>query len=490
MPDDTSAPKLPSFPSPTTGNVSPAPTTSTPLSSPTQPVSNISPEPVLTPPMPLTSNDPNPSFPEDSQDGESLLAEDNQPGVNLLYSNEYNATTNPNDSYTSPYSTPKSPSFQEEAATPPLETTPVIDPAPEEPKFPVYNPPEPVVVDDPLDLTDPIAPEMAHPNFQSFSPPVSEPTPTTPPILDTQTPVLEMTPASVPTQGSSNGKFVALLLGLIAIGAIAAAVTIFLQLGKAQTNLNILKQTKDNQQTIPSETPSPTTSENPVLTMPPIQIAPSMAITITPAATPSASPTVNVTSAPQPTVAPTATPTKATSPVTNSMFIFDRFTAVLAKATEKVATAQLLMVTVENVDKAGAPTAKFWFRESETKKVYFYILSEGNGLLTLFDKQIYVTPDNNIPGLNADFKAGKLGIDLEETLKLAKSTVINNASLTGEPTSATAQFIKTTTGPGSSPVTLWQISYKYADRTSPVIVQINSQTKQVIYTNVKYNKPS
>ena len=146
------------------------------------------------------------------------------------------------------------------------------------------------------------------------------------------------------------------------------------------------------------------------------------------------------------------------------------------------------MITAENLQEPTKLTYKYWFRVSLTKKTYFYILSQSDGTPSLFDQQIYVTPDNNIPSLN-DFATTTPGLDIKDALDIAQTTVLNGSAIQADPLTITAQFIKTRINAGSD-TSIWQISYKYLDRTSPVVVQINATTKEVIFANIKYTKPT
>lgn len=276
-------------------------------------------------------------------------------------------------------------------------------------------------------LTDPIVPEIP-----------TEPTPATLPETEPK---------------SSSGRLAVIFLSLLAIGAIAAAVAIFFQLTKVKNDYAALNSIKNNQNTP------------------------------TPSASPTAIPTIVATTTPIPTNKPSVSPTPVSK---NNIDIFPNFDPIIRLATGKVATAKLLMVTVENVQSPEKMTAKYWFRESETKKTYFYILSQPDSEPVIFDQQIYVTPDNNIPSLNGLMIEETISYDLAAVYDHVNATIIDKSALKTEPTQVIAQLINTKVGSGN--VLLWQLTYRYLDRTSPVIAQINARSKEIIYTNLKYTK--
>jgi len=238
---------------------------------------------------------------------------------------------------------------------------------------------------------------------------------------------------------------------IFAIGAIAIAVAFYIRYQKTQVDLNEATSTKERQEIItPSVTSSASSSAE-------YQFQEQQIITINPSTTP--------------------TPTPANPEAT-----FSRLTEVFALATKDYPEAKLLLITATNLTDSNSATYKYWFRKSATEKIYFYILAEKDHDLSLIDQQVYVTPDNDIPSLNEDFAAGNLGIDLDETTLLVKNQVITYNKFTS-PTSLTAKFIKTNVN--KTLTNLWELTYKFTSST-PVVVQVNSQTKKIIFSNVKY----
>ena len=286
-------------------------------------------------------------------------------------------------------------------------------------------------------LTDPVAPVIE------------------PPVLEATPAPVEAAPveAALPTQ--SKNKILPFILILLAIGATTAAAVLFLQYTKTQKELSIAKSIKENQTTLPTPTVTPDITIQPTIS---------------------------------PTVTFTPTPTKKIVKATSSQGVFSALPSILSIAQDKYQDAQLLMITAENLQEPTKLTYKYWFRVSLTKKTYFYILSQSDGTPSLFDQQIYVTPDNNIPSLN-DFATTTPGLDIKDALDIAQTTVLNGSAIQADPLTITAQFIKTRINAGSD-TSIWQISYKYLDRTSPVVVQINATTKEVIFANIKYTKPT
>ncbi len=289
-------------------------------------------------------------------------------------------------------------------------------------------------------LTDPVVSEIPtepSPIFTKLEPEPAlevEPAPATLPVIEPK---------------SSSGKLTVIFLSLLAIGAVAAAVAIFFQLTKVKDDYTALNSIKNNQ-----NTPTPTT---------PVQ-----------------TPKLGVST---PTSTPTPTPIIKTK---SSLDIFPSLKSIIDLATGKVSTAKLLMITVENVQSPEKMTAKYWFRESETKKTYFYVLTQPGSEPVVFDQQIYVTPDNNIPALNGLVMEEAIIYDLDTVYNLVNTTIIDKSALKTDPTQVIAQLINTKVG--ASNVLLWQLTYRYLDRTSPVIAQINARSKEIIYTNLKYTK--
>lgn len=178
---------------------------------------------------------------------------------------------------------------------------------------------------------------------------------------------------------------------------------------------------------------------------------------------------------------PTDDPTIATSstkfviPTTSSTptQTFAIFNSLFELATSKYPDAQLLLISATNLHQ-DSPIIKYYFRQEPDKVKYFYILNDPNTDLTIFDQQVWVSPDNNIPSLNDRAKNNQLGADLDTILTLTNSLCSENHSNCDQATSIKAQLI-------DSNVTLWQIAYQLPNSSSPLVYQINSLTKDTIF---------
>ncbi len=95
----------------------------------------------------------------------------------------------------------------------------------------------------------------------------------------------------------------------------------------------------------------------------------------------------------------------------------------------------------------------------------------------LVDKQIYVTPDDNIPSLNDLVLQNKLGLDLDEAVKIVSSNC--NCGDCDE-SQMKAQFIKTAKG------ALWQLTVYIQGKTTPAVMQIGSQDKQILFKTADF----
>lgn len=169
-------------------------------------------------------------------------------------------------------------------------------------------------------------------------------------------------------------------------------------------------------------------------------------------------------------------PTTSPSPITISTSptqTFTVFTPLFELATSKYPDAQLLLISASNLQQ-DTPTIKYYFRQEPDKVKYFYILNDLNTGLTLFDQQVWVSPDNNIPSLNDRAKNNQLGTDLDTILNLTNSLCSENHSNCDQATSIKAQLI-------DSNITLWQITYQLPDPSSLLVYQINSLTKAIIF---------
>lgn len=166
----------------------------------------------------------------------------------------------------------------------------------------------------------------------------------------------------------------------------------------------------------------------------------------------------------------TPTPTPLSTPLTQT---FSIFTPLFELATASYPDAQLLLISATNLQ-TDSPVIKYYFRQQPDAVKYFYILNDPDTGLALFDQQIWVSPDDNIPSLNDRAQNDQLGYDLDEVLTYTNSLCQEKHSTCDQATSIQAKFI-------DSQVTLWQVVYQLPDTSSPLVYQINSQTKAIIF---------
>ena len=319
-------------------------------------------------------------------------------------------------------------------------------------------------------ITDPIAPDIsASPKPKSAPTPdpdqsfpeseiSTEPEPATDTGVDippqkpktepdvTPPPQPELKPASAP-KSTSKTLFTIILLLLI-IAGVSTAVFLYTQNNELKDLVSNL-DSNIQQQEIADRASLPPTEED-------------ESSTVTTANTEFTIPTKAST--------PIVISTPLSSPLTQTFAIF---TPLFELATSKYPDAQLLLISASNLQQ-NTPTIKYYFRQEPDKVKYFYILHDPETGLSLFDQQVWVSPDNNIPSLNDRAKSDQLGADLDTILNLTNSLCSENHSNCDQATSIKAQLI-------DSNVTLWQITYQLPDSSSPLVYQINSQTQNVIF---------
>ena len=120
---------------------------------------------------------------------------------------------------------------------------------------------------------------------------------------------------------------------------------------------------------------------------------------------------------------------------------------------------------------------KYWFRQAPELKQYLYISSIADEL-TLVDQQTYVSPDNDIPSLNKRLKENGLGLTITEVLSLT-SALCEQPEFCQQATTVKAQFLDTSTN------LLWQVTYQIEDQVEPLVFQVDSLTKEVVYQSQK-----
>jgi hypothetical protein len=187
--------------------------------------------------------------------------------------------------------------------------------------------------------------------------------------------------------------------------------------------------------------------------------------------TPTLTPTPEIT--PLPTLASDPEATPEATPTVEEKSIIKK---ALDMAQEKYSNAQLILITATNPQLPDQGLTKYWFRQAPDTKKYLYISYQG-GELNLVDKQIYVSPDNNIPSLNQRIKEDKLGLDQDQVIQ--KTSSLCQADKCQQSKNIDTQFLDTGTN------LLWQVTYKFEDQSAPTIFQIDSLTEEVIYRSQK-----
>ena len=161
-----------------------------------------------------------------------------------------------------------------------------------------------------------------------------------------------------------------------------------------------------------------------------------------------------------------------------------KLNTILPFATKESPTAQLLMITNANILDAATPY-KFWFRRAPNTRNYFVIEQIGSETPTLLT-QANVTPDNNIPDLIKEHNDGTLGIDAGTALDIAKTTVLADYT-TVSPTLVSVKFVRSgATNSAIKEMNIWQLVIKYPTdaKLADVVVQIDANTKDIVFTNV------
>lgn len=242
-----------------------------------------------------------------------------------------------------------------------------------------------------------------------------------------------------PATGNSIAPIIIIVLLIIAGIGLATAVFLSAQTKKLKNQLTEITQTLEKQET-----------------------------TFTPTATPT------IFEIPTPTIATQSS--AATQPATplNSLFPLKNAPSALQIAIDRSPNAQLILIKVDNATDAETAVTKYFFRENLSTKKYFYVAVTGKGIPEIIDKQIYVTPDDNIPSLNDSVLSDKLGLELDEAIRMAYTQCANQTACTNAPIKA--QYIKTGSG------IIWQLSlYTNGLSGTPLMIQINAETKAILY---------
>ena len=259
--------------------------------------------------------------------------------------------------------------------------------------------------------------------------------------------------AALPPKSRSLAPVIIVILLIVAGVGLAAAAYLSSQSNKLKTQLSEITQTLEKQKTILTPTVTPTVFQIPTPTT-----ATQTAVIAT----------------------SSATPTTTTIPInTEEILPLTNAAAVLKVAINHSPNAQLILIKVDNATDPSTVVTKYFFREDLTTKKYFFVSISSNGIPELIDKQIYVNPDNNIPSLNDAVLTNKMGMDLGETLKLTYTQCANQTACTSAPVKA--MYINTSSG------ITWQLSlYTNGLSATPLLIQINAETKAIIYKSPEF----
>lgn len=299
--------------------------------------------------------------------------------------------------------------------------------------------PQPVQTTPEIQLTDAVAPDL------SASPVIEETPNSAPEPIEVITPEPEQPaaqiPATIPSSIRKPFPIVTAILLLISVGAIAATYFFYQQTKSLNAQLTQITQTMQQQQIKENQTiPTPTPSEaNPTLTETP------------------------------PIVTPSPIATASTGKV------FGDIQTVIATAQKQYPAAQLIMIKTEGFQDPTLATIKYWFRQNLTDRKYLYVMKEPGKDLVVVDQQVTVAENSLTPSLNQLAANSQLGIDLPEAVNISTAACPTTFDCANSPVSG--QYIK-------SSVTLWQISYKPANNSTPFVVQIDATTKKILYKSL------
>jgi hypothetical protein len=194
-----------------------------------------------------------------------------------------------------------------------------------------------------------------------------------------------------------------------------------------------------------------------------------------------------------PPLSPTATPSGMAE--ANPYTVFSDLDAVVTKAQAESTSAQLLMITVDNLSLKDnkAATYNYWFRTGPGTGEYFQIAKPSAGEYQLI-KPATVNPDNNIPDLLESKKANTLGIDDQQVIKLGWEKVASQFSQGNEPQRiGLIYIIANPSNPAiTTPVNLWQVTYFFPKEAGveDVIIQVDANNQNVVFTNKNITVPT
>jgi len=318
---------------------------------------------------------------------------------------------------------------------------PEFETTPDEVPSPTLTPP---TTSTPAYTEAPPPPEPGSPFIVTSPEPTPEPVQVAPP--EPAQPILAVAPTNT---GSSFRTIIFAVLFFTALGGLAGSAFLYQQTTQLRGQMAEITQILNQQRTQPATTPTPTIIEIPSGAPTPSVIA---------------IPTATISATPSPTVIPvTGSALKPLSVASN----------ILKIGIDYQPNAQFILLKTDNVNDSQNTITKYFFRQDLNTKKYFYVLVSGNSQPEIIDKNIQVTPDNNIPSLNNLVLENKLGIDLDEALKITHSKCSDLAVCQSADTKA--QFIQIQNR------AIWQISLFVPGATQPMVMQINAQTKEIIF---------
>lgn len=318
------------------------------------------------------------------------------------------------------------------------------------PTPPVVEPIIPEVPVSPIPVAPPVIPDSVF-SPEPPAPPFEETPDTIPSAVSPPPPPQPVeVPATLPPKSDKTAVPIIIIVLLIIAGiGLAAAAFLSSQTNKLKAQLSEITQTLEKQQTTLTPTVTPTVFEIPTPT------TASQSGRVTP-------------------------PTQPTSPQTlDGLYPLKNASSALQIAINHSPNAQLILIKVDNATSAETAVTKYFFREDLSTKKYFYVSVAGKGSPEIIDKQIYVTPDDNIPSLNDSVLGNMLGLDLDEVIRMSYTQCANQEACITAPIKA--QYIKTGSG------IIWQLSlYTNGLTGTPLMIQINAETKAILYKSPEF----
>lgn len=305
-----------------------------------------------------------------------------------------------------------------------------------------FKPPIPEFEETPAELpsaaTSPTPPTSTQPPAPPEEPRAPQPVASAPPPAPL--------PATPPAGSKSPfGAIIFVVLFILAFIGLAGAAFLYQQTTQLRKQLSDISATIQQQQTQPTTSPTPSIEE------------------------------IAGTPTPETTISATPSPSAYVSPVAGSpVRPLSIAPQILKTALDFQPNAQFILLKTDNAANAQTAVSKYFFRQDLTTKKYFYVLVSGSGTPEVVSQNIQVTPDNDIPSLNDLVLQNQLGIDLDEALSLVYSKCQDQSVC--QQYQAQAQYIKTTSG-----TVLWQISLYPSGSTQPMVMQINAQTKEILF---------